>query len=81
MLPKRAGTATQRQYQCAILRAMKRVERVRLYPTRRQQEQLLYILDVTRELHNAALEERREAKRRGVRVTGKQQYAELTALR
>jgi putative transposase len=40
------------------------------------------MLDVTRELYNALLQERREAlKRRGVRITGKQQYAEITALR
>jgi putative transposase len=40
------------------------------------------MLDVTRELYNALLEERREAfKRRSVRISSKQQYAELTALR
>ena len=40
------------------------------------------MLDVTRELYNALLEERREAyRRRGVRITTKQQYAEITALR
>ncbi|TAM65351.1 MAG: transposase [Microbacteriaceae bacterium] len=61
---------------------MKRVERIRLYPTRRQVEQLRFMLDVTRQLYNALLEERREAyRRRRVRVTAKQQYAEITALR
>ena len=40
------------------------------------------MLDVTRELYNALLQERREAYRaRNIRITGKQQYAELTALR
>ena len=61
---------------------MKRVEKVALYPTRAQERILLFILDVLRQLYNAALEQRREAyRRRGIRVTGKQQYAELTALR
>jgi putative transposase len=35
----------------------------RLYPTKEQAEQLLWILDRCRELYNAALEERREAYR------------------
>lgn len=40
------------------------------------------MLDVTRELYNALLQERRDAYRqRGVRITSKQQYAEITALR
>ncbi|HEY1975003.1 MAG TPA: transposase [Candidatus Baltobacteraceae bacterium] len=61
---------------------MKRIERVRLYPTPRQIERLTFALDVTRELYNAALQERRDAYRRNkTRVTGKQQYAELTGLR
>ena len=60
---------------------MKRIERVRLYPTNRQRARLGFMLDVTRELYNALLQERRDAYRRGVRVTSKQQYAELTALR
>jgi putative transposase len=39
-------------------------------------------LDVTRDLYNALLQERRDAYRlRKVKVTSKQQYAELTALR
>jgi putative transposase len=61
---------------------VKRIERVRLYATPRQLERLQFMLDVTRELYNALLEQRREAyKRRGVRVSAKQQYAEITALR
>ena len=40
------------------------------------------MLDVTRQLYNAALQERRDAYRmRGVSVSVKQQYAELTVLR
>ncbi len=40
------------------------------------------MLDVTRELYNALLQERRDAYRlRGITVTSKMQYAELTALR
>ena len=40
------------------------------------------MLDVTRQLYNAALQERKDAYRmRGVSVTFKQQYAKLTALR
>jgi len=40
------------------------------------------MLDVTRELYNAALQERRDAYRLcGVSVSAKMQYAELTALR
>ena len=61
---------------------MKRVERVRLYPSRSQQKALQFMLDVTRQLYNAALQERRGAYRsRGVSISAKQQYAELTALR
>jgi putative transposase len=61
---------------------VKRVERVRLYATSRQLQRLQFMLDVTRELYNALLEQRREAyKRRGIRVSTKQQYAELTSLR
>src|SRR5215469_11707996 len=61
---------------------MKRIERVRLYPTSRQIERLMFALDVTRDLYNAALQERRDAYRRNkTRVTSKQQYAKLTRLR
>ena len=61
---------------------MKRIERIRLYPNVRQQQALRFMLDVTRQLYNAALQERRDAYRlRGVSVSAKMQYAELTALR
>jgi putative transposase len=61
---------------------MKRIERVRLYPTPRQKRALQFMLDVTRELYNALLQERRDAYRlRGASVSAKQQYAEITALR
>ena len=61
---------------------MKRIERIRLYPTARQERALCFMLDLTRELYNALLQERRDAYRlRGITVTSKMQYAELTALR
>ncbi len=61
---------------------MKRVARVRLYPTRRQIQALERMLDVTRQLYNAALQERRDAYRfNGVTITAGMQYGELTALR
>ena len=61
---------------------VKRIERVRLYPSARQEQALRFMLDVTRQLYNAALQERKDAYRlRGVAVTLKMQYAELTALR
>src|SRR5450755_5124280 len=66
----------------AMVVKVKRIERVRLYPTRVQVDALCFMLDVTRELYNAALQERRDAYRmRGVSISAKQQYAELTALR
>ena len=58
------------------------MERVRLYPTPSQAARLVMMLDVTRQLYNAALQERRDAYRMcGITVTAKMQYAELTALR
>ncbi|MGC2650358.1 MAG: transposase [Candidatus Cybelea sp.] len=61
---------------------MRRVERIRLYPTTRQAAALAVMLDVTRELYNALLQQRRDAYRlHKVTVTTKMQYAELTALR
>jgi len=61
---------------------VKRIERIRLYPTASQEQRLRFMLDVTRELYNALLQERRDAYRdRGLTVSTKQQYAELTALR
>ena len=64
------------------VRLVKRIERIRLYPTPRQEQALRFILGVTRELYNALLQERRDAYRlRGVSLSAKQQYAEITALR
>ena len=61
---------------------MKRIERLRLYPTRRQAARLAFALDVTRQLYNALLQQRRDAYRlRGSGLRSKEQYAELTALR
>ncbi len=61
---------------------MRWMHRVRLYPSPAQERRLDYVLHATRHLYNAALQERRDAYRmRGVSVTAKMQYAELTALR
>jgi putative transposase len=61
---------------------VKRIERIRLYPTSSQTARLEFVLDVTRELYNALLQERRDAYRgRKIVVSTKQQYAELTDLR
>ena len=61
---------------------VKRTERIRLYPTARQEGALRFALDVTRELYNALLQERRDAYRlRGISIGAKQQYGEITALR
>ena len=66
----------------ATMHPVKRVERVRLYPTSRRNARLRYSLDVTRQLYNALLQERRDAYRtRGIKVTTTMQYAELTDLR
>jgi len=65
-----------------MLGVVKRIERIRLYPTTRQAAAMAVMLDVTRELYNALLEQRREAYRlRKITVTAKMQYAEITALR
>jgi putative transposase len=65
-----------------MLAVVKRIERIRLYPTKRQAAALAVMLDVTRELYNALLQQRRDAYRlRKVTVTAKMQYAELTQLR
>ncbi|MHB8392594.1 MAG: RNA-guided endonuclease InsQ/TnpB family protein [Acidobacteriaceae bacterium] len=59
-----------------------RIERIRLYPNARQTQGLRFMLDVTRQLYNAALQERRDAYRlRGVSISAKTQYRELTTLR
>jgi putative transposase len=61
---------------------VKRIERIKLYPKPRQEKALRFMLDVTRELYNAALQERRDAYRlQKTKVSMKMQYAELTALR
>lgn len=58
------------------------MERVRLYSSKHQRQRLQFMLDVTRQLYNALLEQRREAYgRRGITITTKQQYRELTGLR
>ena len=61
---------------------MKRVERIRLYPTVTQSARLDFMLHATRHLYNALLQQRRDAYRyRGITVSAKAQYAEITALR
>ncbi|MDB5041469.1 MAG: transposase [Candidatus Eremiobacteraeota bacterium] len=58
------------------------MHRVRLYPKAAQEERLRFMLDVTRQAYNALLDERRYAwKARGINITAKMQYAEITALR
>jgi putative transposase len=58
------------------------MHRVRLYPKAAQEERLRFMLDVTRQTYNALLDERCFAwKARGITVTAKTQYAEMTALR
>jgi|GEM_PF-3475279 len=61
---------------------MKRIERVKLFPTASQGARLQACLGVCRELYNAALQQRRDAWRsRRLRIDNKRQYAELTELR
>jgi len=63
-------------------RAVKRYERVRLYPSQRQAEALERALDITRQLYNALLMQRRDAWRtRRLMISGRRQYAEITELR
>ena len=51
-------------------------------PTNTQRRRLEFVLDVTRQLYNALLQQRRDAyKSRGISLTAQMQYAELTALR
>ncbi len=65
-----------------MLAVVKRIERIRLYPTTSQAAALAAMLDVTRDLYNALLQQRRDAYRlRKITVTAKMQYAEITALR
>lgn len=65
-----------------VLTMLRWMQKVRLYPTRAQARRLEHALHRTRNLYNAALEQRRyeyRAHRRS--VTAKMQYAEVTALR
>jgi putative transposase len=58
------------------------MHRVRLYPTPTQAAKLVHALHLTRNLYNAALEQRRyEYRAHGRSVTHKMQYAEVTELR
>jgi putative transposase len=58
------------------------MERLKLYPTRRQALRLQLCLDVCRQLYNVALEQRRNAYReRKLSITHKTQYKQLTDLR
>jgi putative transposase len=60
---------------------MRRAYKFRAYPTRRQEQHALAMLDAHRQLYNAALEERREAWRHGVTVCYSDQSAQLTEIR
>lgn len=61
---------------------MKRIERIRLYPSAAQARRLGFMLDVCRQLYNALLEQRRAAWRlRRKSLSSKEQYRELTELR
>jgi putative transposase len=61
---------------------LKRMARVKLYPSLSQAAALGKALDICRQLYNAALEQRRDAWRtRRLSVTHRQQYAQLTELR
>jgi len=62
--------------------ALKRMARVKLYPSPSQAAALGKALDICRQVYNAALEQRRDAWRsRRISVTHRQQYAQLTELR
>ena len=74
--------ATQLAHSCVMMSSMKRIERVRLYPTPSQRRRLGFMLDVTRDFFNACLQQRRDAWRlRRHSASTKEQYHELTALR
>jgi putative transposase len=60
---------------------MRRADKFRAYPTRRQEQHARAMLDAHRQLYNAALEERREAWRHGVTVRYRDQSAQLTEIR
>jgi len=58
------------------------LHKVRLYPTRTQERALVTMLRVTRELHNALLQQRRDAwTSRRASLPSRVQYAQLTELR
>jgi len=58
------------------------MERVRLYPTTSQTTRLTMMLDVTRQLYNAALEHRRDAYRKArISISVGAQHRELTEIR
>jgi len=64
------------------LSGMKRMERLKLFPTRRQVLRFQLCLDVCRQICNVALEQRRNAWReRRLSITHKMQYKQLTELR
>jgi putative transposase len=60
---------------------MRRAYKFRAYPTRRQEQRARALLEAHRQLYNAALEERREAWRRGVTIRYAHQSAQLTEIR
>jgi putative transposase len=60
---------------------MRRAYKFRAYPTRRQEQRARALLEAHRQLYNAALEERREAWRRGVTIRYADQSAQLTEIR
>jgi putative transposase len=60
---------------------MRRADKFRAYPTRRQEQHARAMLDAHRQLYNAALEERREAWRHGVTVRYREQSAQLSEIR
>jgi putative transposase len=60
---------------------MRRAYKFRAYPPRRQEQRARALLDAHRQLYNAALEERREARRHGVTIRYSDQSAQLTEIR
>jgi putative transposase len=60
---------------------MRRAYKFRAYPTRRQEQQARALLDAHRHLYNAALEERREARRHGATIRYGDQSAQLAEIR
>jgi Helix-turn-helix domain len=62
-------------------RVIHRAYKFRAYPTRRQEQHARALLEAHRQLYNAALEERREAWRRGVTIGYAHQSAQLVEIR